>query len=286
MACKVLLRISTKNSKTLCMSWSEVRPWHAKYFWGFLGNAAQNSKTLCMSWSEVRPWHATVRSEIHIQHLWISDFFWNLGHADITGQLISACHGLTSDRDMQISFGPAHAEWYKQRPFKYNNTFHFVISLWVQALPNHICMPRSEVRPWHADISWPVISACPKFQKNATHKCWMWISERTVACHGLTSDQDMQRVLEFWAAFPKNPQKYFACHGLTSDQDMQRNLEFWVACPKFSKVLCMPRSDLRPGHAKGLRILACLKSPKALCMPRSDLRPGHAKGLGILGCQP
>ena len=46
-----------------------------------------------------------------------------------------------------------------------------------------------------------------------------------------------------------------ACHGLTSDQDMQGVLEFWVACPNFSEVSCMPRSDLRPGHARGLEIL-------------------------------
>ena len=42
-----------------------------------------------------------------------------------------------------------------------------------------------------------------------------------------------------------------ACHGLTSDQDMQRVSEFWVAYFRCSKVLCMPRSELRPGHAKG-----------------------------------
>ena len=74
----------------------------------------------------------------------------------------------------------------------------------------------------------------------------------------------------------------------------------------------MPRSDLRPGHARGFGILGCLpqflrsilhatvwpqtrtckgsrnfgaaypRFPKVLCMPRSDLRPGHARGLGIL----
>ena len=97
-------------------------------------------------------------------------FFRNLGHADITGQLISACHGLTPDRDMQISFGPAQAECYKPRPFRYRISFHFILLSWVPVLnfkgPNHICMSRSEVRPWHADISWPVISACPKFRKN------------------------------------------------------------------------------------------------------------------------
>ena len=49
-----------------------------------------------------------------------------------------------------------------------------------------------------------------------------------------------------------------ACHGLTSDQDMQGVLEFWVACPNFSEVSCMPRSDLRPGHARGFGILGCL----------------------------
>ena len=97
-------------------------------------------------------------------------FFRNLGHADITGQLISACHGLTSDRDMQISFSPAQAECYKPRPLRYRISFHVILQPWVQVLNfkgrNHICMSRSEVRPWHADISWPVISACPKFRKN------------------------------------------------------------------------------------------------------------------------
>ena len=82
-------------------------------------------------------------------------------------------------------------------------------------------------------------------------------SQKYFACHGLTSDQDMQRVLEIWVAYP-NSQKYFACHGLTSDQDMQRVLGFGVASPKYAKVLCMSRSDLRPGHAKGLRIWGCL----------------------------
>ena len=72
----------------------------------------------------------------------------------------------------------------------------------------------------------------------------------------------------------------------------------------------MPRSDLRPGHARGFGILGCWpqipkstlhatvwpqtrtckgsgnfgavypRFPKVLCMPRSNLRPGHAKGLG------
>ena len=72
----------------------------------------------------------------------------------------------------------------------------------------------------------------------------------------------------------------------------------------------MPRSDLRPGHARGFGILGCWpqipkstlhatvwpqtrtckgsgnfgaaypRFPKVLCMPPSDLRPGHAKGLG------
>ena len=181
MACKVFFRIEDRQPKIprpfACPGLRSDRGMQSTF--GDLGNAAQNSKTLCMSWSEVRPWHATVRSDIHIQHLWISDFFWNLGHADITGQLISACHGLTSDCGMQIWFG--------------------LLGL----------------------------SACTK--KSEIHKCWMWMSERTVACHGLTSDQDMQRVLEFWAAFPKSP-----------------------------KVLCMPRSDLRPGHAKGLGIFGCL----------------------------
>ena len=46
-----------------------------------------------------------------------------------------------------------------------------------------------------------------------------------------------------------------ACHGLTSDQDMQRVFEFWVACPNFSEIFCVPRSDLRPGHARALGIL-------------------------------
>ena len=72
-------------------------------------------------------------------------------------------------------------------------------------------------------------------------KCWMWISENLI-------------LLGF---HPKKIFKIFACHGLTSDQDMQRVLEIWVAYPKFSKVLCMSRSDRRPGHAKGLRNLGC-----------------------------
>ena len=30
----------------------------------------------------------------------------------------------------------------------------------------------------HADISWPAISACPKFQKKSEiHKCMIWVSE-------------------------------------------------------------------------------------------------------------
>ena len=98
-------------------------------------------------------------------------------------------------------------------------------------------MSWSEVRPWHADISWPVISACPKFQKNPKSK----IIDMVFGTEG-----------------PSVHQGNFACHGLTSDQDMQRVSEFWVAYFRCSKVLCMPRSDLRPGHAKGFGILGSL----------------------------
>ena len=195
------------------MSWSEVRPWHAKYF-GEIG--ASNPKFQ-------NPLHVLVWGQtVACNHVFRNPpprfmdfgFFRNLGHADITGQLISACHGLTSDRDMQISFGPAQAECYKPRPFRYRISFHFIVVSWVQVL----------------NFKGPVISACPKFRKKSEiHKSWRWISEHMVACHGLTSDQDMQGVLEFW-----------------------------VNCPNFSEVFCMPRSDLRPGHARGLGILDCL----------------------------
>ena len=76
-------------------------------------------------------------------------------------------------------------------------------------------------RPWHADISWPVISACPKFRKNPRsmnlggrfRNTWLhatvWPQTRTC-----------KESLNFGLLAPIS-QKYFACHGLTSDQDMQ-----------------------------------------------------------------
>ena len=274
------------------MSWSEVRPWHAKYFWeSRVGNpkipkplacpGLRSDRGMQNTFGEIGASNPKFQNPLHVlvwgqtvacNHVFRNPpprfmdlgFFRNLGHADITGQLISACHGLTSDRDMQISFGPAQAECYKPRPFRYRIyfSFHFILISWVQVLnfkePNHICMSRSEARPWHADISWPVISACPKFRKKSEiHKSWRWISEHMVACHGLTSDQDMQGVFGIlgclpqfprsilhamvwpqtrtckgpwnfgWLAYPRFLRKYFACHGLTSEQDMQGVLEVW-----------------------------------------------------------
>ena len=53
-----------------------------------------------------------------------------------------------------------------------------------------ICMPRSDLRPGHA-------KGLGYFGLPTLH------SQKHFACHGLTSDQDMQRVLEIWIACPK-----------------------------------------------------------------------------------
>ena len=166
-------------------------------------------------------------------------FFRNLGHADITGQLISACHGLTSDRDMQISFGPAQAECYKPRPFRYRISIHFIVISWVQVLnfkgPNHVCMSRSEVRPWHADISWPVISACPKFRKNLKsinlgggfRNTWLHATSDLRPGHA--------RGLGILGLPTLRFPKVLCMPRLTSDQDMQGGLEFWNCLPQIHK---------------------------------------------------
>ena len=135
------------------------------------------------------------------------------------------------DRDMQIWFGPLKLstcthdidmKWKAKRPWLV--TFRLGRAKW-------ICMSRSEVRPWHADISWPVISACPKFRKNPKsinlgggfRNTWLhatvWPQTRT--CKGFWN---------FGLLAPISP-KYFACHGLTSDQDMQGVSEFWGCLP-------------------------------------------------------
>ena len=212
------------------MSWSEVRPWHAKYFWEF---GASNPKFQ-------NPLHVLVWGQtVACNHVFRNPpprfmdfgFFRNLGHADITGQLISACHGLTSDRDMQISFGPAQAECYKPRPFRYRISFHFILISWVQVLnfkgPSHICMSRSEVRPWHAD-----------FRKNP----------KSINLGGGFRNT--------WLHATVWPQTS-TCKGSGN---------FGAAYPRFPKVLCMPRSDLRPGHARGLGIFYYLPQ-----IPKSTL---------------
>ena len=75
---------------------------------------------------------------------------------------------------------------------------------------------------------------------------------------------------EFGVGNPKVPRP-FACHGLASDQDMQKVLEFWVANPEFPKVLCMSRSD------SGLGILGCIpylpkRSEKYFALPDMCIR--------------
>ena len=122
--------------------------------------------------------NVTSQGLLDIEFPFISYYYHGYRYSISRGRTISACHGLRSDRGMQISVG----RWYL-----------------------HVL--NSE-------------------KKSEIHKSWRWISEHMLACHGLTSDQDMQGVLEFW-----------------------------VAGPKFPKVLCMPRSDLRPGHARGFGIL-------------------------------
>ena len=224
-----------------------------------------------MCWSEVRPWHA--------KYFWAS----RVGSPKIPRPL--ACPGLRSDRGMQSTFG-------NLGPATQNSKTP--------------CMSWSEVRPWHAKYFWEFGASNPKFQNPLHVLVW----GQTVACKHVFRNPP-PRFMDF--GFFRNlghaditGQLISACHGLTSDQDMQGVWEFWVAGPKFPKVLCMPRSDLRPAHARGLGILGlptldsqnyrsdlrpgharvwefyviCPKFPKVLCMPRSDLRPGHAKGLG------
>ena len=117
--------------------------------------------------------------------------------------------------------------------------FPFILLSWVQVLNfkglNHICMSRSEVRPWHADISWPVISACPKFRK---------IPKSINLGGGFRNT---------WLHATVWPQTR-TCKGSGN---------FGAAYPRFPKVLCI---DLRPGHARGLGILCYLPQ-----IPKSTL---------------
>ena len=154
----------SKISKTLCMSWSEVRPWHAKYFWESggvgslkiprplacpglrsdrgmqnasekLGQATQNSKAPCMSWSEVRPWHAK--------------YFGEIGASNRKFQKPLACPGLRSDRGMQPCVPKSTSKIYGFRIFSEFRTCRY-------HRPTDICMPRSGLRPWHADMVRPL----------------------------------------------------------------------------------------------------------------------------------
>ena len=150
-----------QNSKTLCMSWSTVACKVLFRIWG--GRQLQNSKSPCMSWSEVRPWYAKYFCEFGASN----PKFQGPLHVLVWGQTVAckmlrrnwgkqpkipkplACPGLRSDRGMQPCVPKSTSKIYGFRIFLEFRTCRY-------HRPTDICMPRSDLRPWHADMVRPL----------------------------------------------------------------------------------------------------------------------------------